>query len=204
MVQRIQEEQLSEMNPLADYLLKPEQWPESVRLSTEMSFLQSVVNYSARLDEQTYADQATDVDLHRLFRGCATIASWLPAVARGRAPHYTRTPWDLRALAGLIPNGMDMEISGRDEGEESGFIRWQANLHDHIHGNRAVHPSDLEHNAALSYDGGEYGSAWTPNLALARIILAAYLLAAIQAIRDRTMPKPSRRALAPQPPVLAA
>lgn len=173
---------------LADHLLEPAHWPDIVRHSGEMPLLRAVVAYSAQIDEQTMADRSTDTDLHRLFRSCAAVATWLPPVTRRIAPHYTRTTWDLRALSALIPAGMDMELSGSDACDRSGFVRWQANLHDHIHGNRARHPSDLEHNAALSYDGGEYGSAWTPNLALARIILAAYLLAAIQTISGRVLP----------------
>jgi hypothetical protein len=183
-------------NRLSDHLLEPNQWPEIVRHSKEMPLLQAVVAYSTQLDEQTLADQSTDTDLHRLFRGCAAIVTWLPPVTRRIAPHYTRTTWDLRALSALIPAGMDMGLSGSDACDGSGFVRWQANLHDHIHGNRARHPSDLEHNAALSYDAGEYGSAWTPNLALARIILAAYLLAAIQTISSRALPNAAQQTCA--------
>lgn len=173
---------------LSDRLLEPESWPAMVLASSHAPLLRELVSFSLQLDEQTEADADTDATLHRLLAGCSRIASWLPAPSRGRAPNYTRTTWDLRALSTIVPPGLDLELDSRVEDDGSGFARWQANLHDHINGNKAAHPSDLEHNSALSYDGGEYGSSWTPNLALARILLAAYLLAAIQAIQGRVLP----------------
>lgn len=173
---------------ISDHLLESEYWPSVVLNSNHVPLLREVVELSNRLDEQTVGDDDSDNDLHRVFRGCASIASWLPKPARGRPPRYTRTAWDLRALSALIPPGMDMGLEGRVEDDRSGFTRWTAHLHDHIHGNLAAHPSDLEHNAALSYGSGQYGSSWTPNLALARILLAAYLLGAIHAIQNRLLP----------------
>lgn len=188
-------------NRLADHLLEPDHWPALVLNSKHAPLLQDVVTLSLQLDEQAEGDAATDSELHRVLHGCARIAHWLPVPRRGRAPSYTRTSWDMRALAAVVPRGLDMELDSHVEDPATGLARWQANLHDHINGNYAAHPSDLEHNAALSYDGGEYGSAWTPNMALARIILAANLLAAIQAIQGRVLPAP---AAAPAAPALVA
>lgn len=181
---------------LSDHLLEPEHWPAVVLASNHAPLLRELVSFSLQLDEQSEGDADTDATLHRLLAGCSRIANWLPVPNRGRAPHYTRTAWDLRALSGVVPQGLDLELDSRVEDDGSGFARWQANLHDHINGNRAAHPSDLEHNSALSYDGGEYGSSWTPNLALARILLAAYLLAAIQAIQGRVLPAHSKHKVA--------
>lgn len=185
---------------LADHLLEPEYWPAVVRASQHASLLHEIVELSMELDEQTEGSADTDSKLHRLYAGCARIAPWLPVPSRGRAPSYTRTTWDMRALAAIVPPGLDMELDSTVENDGSGYARWQANLHDHINARHVVHPSDLEHNATLSYDGGEYGSAWTPNLALARILLAAYLLAAIQAISGRVLPNGRKQ----QPAALTA
>jgi hypothetical protein len=180
----------SKMNSknISDNLLEPEHWPAVILNSSHADVLRKVVDVSLELDELLNGDADIDAQLHSLFHGCAKIASWLPRPGRGRAPHYTRTAWDMRALSSLIPKELDVALDSSVEGDGSGLSRWSANLHDHINGNTAAHPSDLIHNAALSYDGGEYGSAWTPNLALARILLAAYLLAAIQSIEGSVLP----------------
>lgn len=93
---------------------------------------------------------------------------------------------DLKCIA---PIGTVVRILG--ESTAMGTDR-QPNLHDYATVRKIgnIHPSDLEHNSALSYDGGEYGSSWTPNLALARILLAAYLLASIQTIQGRVISAP--------------
>jgi hypothetical protein len=181
---------------LSDLLLEPDHWPSIVRNSNHFPLLNEVVAFSLELDEKTEGDAEADATLHRLYGSCARLADWLPKPAKGRAPHYTRSPWDLRALSALIPSGLGTELDGNPEDDGSGFVRWQANLHDYdtVKKIGTIHPSELEHNAALSYDGGEYGSAWTPNLALARILLAAYLLAVIQSIQSRVLPATARKA----------
>lgn len=183
---------------LADNLLKPDQWPTNILNSNHLPLLHEIVEFSLYLENCTNGSAEIDSTLHRLLRSCSNIVEWLPKPKKGRSPKYTVNPWDLQALAKIIPAGLDLELDATCESPQLGEnsnTSWQANLHDRFNGNRAGHPSDIEHNAALSFDGGEYGSSWTANLALGRILLAAYLLAVIQTIQGRATPMKSAQAL---------
>lgn len=194
---------------LSDHLLDVAKWPKDVLESSHFGILSEIAQFSLDLVEEvghggSYAsgDLKTDESLHRLFGELARLATWLPKPSKGRSPHYTRTTWDLRSLARMIPEGMSLKMEADGQANDAGFTRWNASLHDYENGNKAAHPSFLEHNAALSYDGGEYSEAWTPNLALARILLAAYLLAAIQTVQSLAAPKESQAQLGLRPSAL--
>lgn len=165
-------------------------WPEHLRSSAHADLLGQAAELGAFLDE-ALPDPALDQRLHDTLRALAKLASWLKRPAGNSAPAYTTREWDLRALHSLsLPN---MRMTLREDLGADGLSRFTASLFDGVNSNLVAHPSDLEHNSLLFYHSGQHGEAWSPNLALARITLAAYLLAAIERVCDDAAGRPNTR-----------
>lgn len=171
------------MDKLRDTLLLSDQWPEMVRRSVHYESMVAAASLAQRMEELTNGGPDLDEALRDSFAQLRTVAPWLPKVAAGRPPAYTRRTWDLRALVAMVPKGLQLEIEQDGDADDEGFIRWHASLFDAVNSRSAAHPSDLEHNSILTYESRDFGEAWTPNIALGRILLAAYLLAAHQRLR---------------------
>lgn len=173
---------------LENDLLNSETWPEVVRASATYPLLCAAANLAVALEERIGGDQALDIELHGLFKRFRSAVRWMPAASATNAPAYTRTPWDLRALAKMIPAGLELKLEQESGPDDEGYVRWGASLFDRENIDQVGHPGELQHNAILFYNSGSYGEAWTPNLAVARILLAALILALIQRVVDPQKP----------------
>lgn len=180
---------------LENNLLNCEAWPAAVRTSKAFSLLSAAASLAQALEERIGGDEALDTELHGLFKRFRSAVPWLSATLMAKAPAYSRTPWDLRALVKMIPAGLELKLEQETRPDAEGYVRWHASLFDGQNASQVAHPGDLEHNAILFYNSGAYGEAWTPNLAIARILLAALILALIQRVLDPGMVATARPAL---------
>lgn len=171
---------------LSDCLLNPSEWPEPVRVSADYPELNEAVILSLEMAELLDGDKDLDLRIKQVLTKLRKIACWLPRPT-GSDPRYTRKIWSMAAIAALVPNPLLLYINQRTSADEDGFKRWEASLSDHTNTKHVGHPSDLEHMSALLYGSYEYSEAWTPNIAVARIVIAAYLLAAIQTVLSRVI-----------------
>lgn len=181
---------------LENDLLNSKTWPGIVRNSKSFPLLSAAANLAQALEERIDGDEALDAELHALFKRFRTAVKWLPATLVAKAPAYTRTRWDLRALVKMIPAGLGLKLEQESGPDAEGCVRWGASLFDRQNISQVNHPSELEHNAILFYNSGPYGEAWTPNLAVSRILLAALILALIQRVAETQAAAPAKLALA--------
>lgn len=166
---------------LSDCLLNPDQWPKQVRVSAAFFVLNEAVLLSLEMVELLEGDKDLDLRIRQVLTKLRKIAPWLPRPT-GSDPRYTRKIWSMASITALVPDPLLLYIKQETSADEDGFKRWGASLSDHSNIKHVSHPSELEHMSALFYGSGEYSEAWTPNIAVARIVIAAYLLAAIQSV----------------------
>lgn len=169
---------------LSDCLLNPVEWPEQVRGCADYPELNKAVILSLEMVELLNGDKDLDLRIKQVLTGLRKLAPWLPSPA-GSDPRYTRRVWSMAAITSLVPEPLLLYVNQRTSADEDGFKRWEASLSDHSNIKHVGHPSDLEHMSALLYGSAEYSEAWTPNIAVSRIVIAAYLLAAIQTVLSR-------------------
>lgn len=180
---------------LENDLLNSESWPAIILESKSFPLLRAAADLAQALEERIGGDENLDYELHGLFKRFRNGVPWLPVTLPSKAPAYTRAMWDLRALVKMIPAGLELKLEQESVPDDEGYIRWGASLFDGQNIDQVSHPSDLEHNSILFYNSGSYGEAWTPNLAVARILLAALILALIQRTLDPKMETPAMPAL---------
>ncbi len=165
-------------------LFDPARWPAMVRRSEHAPLLMEAARLSIRLSQYRYGSRKVDRQLHSLFGRLRrlTLQKGFPRCCR--VPFYTSIEWDLRALLDIVPHGLRVQTGNDGLTLDDGTTRCVASLFDDALAFKRSHPSDIPHNSVLYYDCGVYSEAWTVNLALARIIIAAYLLASLQLLSD--------------------
>lgn len=149
-------------------LLTPANWPQAVTGSPNSSVLLRAVRLASTLEESEAGDDDIDAELQYLFTRFSRLLPWMPDPEAGR-PVYTRHVWDLRALRAVIPASFQLDLKQVTAVDKDGSARWRASLYD---------PSHTQ-NLALHDHSDSLGSAWSPNLALARLLIAGCIAAVI-------------------------
>lgn len=150
-------------------LLTPANWPQSLPKSPNFGVLVRAVRLATALGEAEAGDDDLDAELHYLFNRFSRLLPWMPDTQVGR-PVYTRNHWDLRALQAMVPETFQLELKQATLLERDGSARWCATLHD---------PS-LAQNRILRDQSDAFGTAWSPNLALARLLIVGCIAGLIQ------------------------
>lgn len=160
-------------------LLTTATWPKALSESANYGVLVRAARLAVDLDDVETGDDDLDAELHYLFNRFSRLLPWVPDPQVGR-PTYTRNVGDLRALLAMVPETFQLELKQATPVDKDGGARWRAVLHD---------PS-LAQNRVLLHHSDAHGTAWSPNLALARLLIAGCIAALIQ----KTLPASSRQA----------
>jgi len=174
----------NDFNPEHD-LFTPERWPLSVLRSSHFPFLKKVSALALQLDGVTAGDADLDAELQTIFTKFSRLVPSIPDPEAGR-PAYNRLTWDLRAITRMIPANVQLELKQDSLPDPDGDCQWHASLFQQPSPEQG-HASLLPQNASLFYGSSNYGIAWTPNVAITRILLAGFILGVIQRIQSGTV-----------------
>jgi hypothetical protein len=150
-------------------LLSPSNWPEAVANSTNFNILQRASRLAMTLEDVEGGDDDIDTELQYLFTRFSRLLPWVPDPRLGHQP-YTRNIWDLRPLQAMVPAYFQLEIKQVTGADKDGSARWRASLYDPGHAQNFV----------LHDHSDIFGSAWSPNLALARLLIVGSIAGVIQ------------------------
>jgi len=137
--------------------------------SPNINVLLRAARLATTLEEVEAGDDDIDSELHYLFTRFSRLLSWMPDPQVGR-PTYTRHVWDLRALRSVASPTFQLDLKQVSGLDKDGGARWRAALYDPRHAQNLV----------LHEHADVFGSAWSPNLALARLLIAGCVAGVIQ------------------------
>jgi hypothetical protein len=163
-------------------LLTPAHWPSAIAASSNFNILQRAARLATTLDDVEGGDADIDAELHALFTRFSRLLPWMPDPQLGHQA-YTRHVWDLRALQAMVPAYFQLEVKQVTGEDKDGSARWRAALYD---------PGNAQ-NLVLHDHSDIFGSAWSPNLALARLLIAGSIAGVIQKIMQTDTPSAAAR-----------